>query len=156
MDGQDAHDDAALTGLGIPPAAQGEGTDDVTATDDVPATLEEAVARYATPYLLTVSDAAGPHVVEVSARLAAGLLEVRGHGRRSAANAQARPAVTVLWPATVPGGHALIVDGRASAAQDRLFVTVTRAVLHRSGDTGAAPADDQCVANCVELGFAHA
>jgi len=134
---------------------QGEGTDEVTATGDVPATLEEALARYASPYLLTVSDAASPHVVEVSAQLAAGLLEVRGHGRRSTANAQARSAVTVLWPALSPGGHALIVDGRASTAEDRLFITVTRAVLHRSGDTGTAPAADQCVANCVELGFAH-
>ncbi len=128
----------------------------MTATGDVPTTLEEALTRYASPYLLTVSDGAAPHVVEVSAQLKAGLLEVRGHGRRSTANAQARSMVTVLWPAHTPGGHALIVDGRASTAEDRLFVTVTRAVLHRSGDTDAASAVDQCVANCVELGFSHA
>ncbi|WP_199257088.1 pyridoxamine 5'-phosphate oxidase family protein [Tomitella fengzijianii] len=135
-------------------------TPEGTAADTTPTTLERALPRYGSAYLLTVSDAARPHVVEVSASLAAGLLEVGGHGRRSASNARARPEVTVLCPAVVPGGHALIVDGRASVAEDRLFLTVTRAILHRSGEPEAsdvtAPGDaGRCVADCVELAFAH-
>ncbi|WP_182347715.1 pyridoxamine 5'-phosphate oxidase family protein [Tomitella gaofuii] len=122
-----------------------------------PTTLEQALPHYGSAYLLTVSDAARPHVVEVTAQLTAGLLEVRGHGRRSTSNAEARSEVTVLWPATDPGGRALIVDGRASVAEDRLFLTVARAILHRSGDAAgdAAPAD-ACISDCVELGFTRA
>ncbi|GAA4815358.1 pyridoxamine 5'-phosphate oxidase family protein [Tomitella cavernea] len=129
---------------------------DRTAAKPTPATLEQALPGYRSAYLLTVSDAARPHVVEVSARLAAGLLEVRGHGRRSTSNAQARPEVTVLWPATDPGGRALIVDGRASVAEDRLFLTVARAILHRSGEAaGDATPADACTSDCVELSFAR-
>lgn len=119
-------------------------------------TLAEAIGRYGPAYLITVSDAGAPHAVEVTARLDGGRLRVRGHGRRSDANAQARPAVTVLWPATAPGGHALLVDGTAAAESDVLALTVTRAVLHRAGDAAQAtppPAGGACVADCVELTF---
>ena len=122
----------------------------MTATE-TPATLAEALPRYDSPYLLTVSDAASPHTVAVTARLDGDRMRVTGHGRRSTAFAQQRPAVTVLWPAPQPGGHALIVDGTAAVDGDALLLSVTRAVLHRGGD--AVPAADQCVSNCVELGF---
>lgn len=115
--------------------------------------LVDALPRYPVAYLLTVSDSATPHAVEVTARLAAGLVEITGHGRRSTANAGARPSVTVLFPAADAGGQALIVDGRAAVAEGRLLITVTRAILHRSAGAEDPGDPDKCRSQCVELSF---
>ena len=101
------------------------------------------------PYLITVGDDGRPHAVAVTAtwerdRLA---MEV---GRRSAHNAGARPAVSLLWSPNEPGGHSLIVDGTATGDGGRIAVVPTRAVLHRPA---AAPDATKpgCTAECVPI-----
>jgi hypothetical protein len=74
-------------------------------------------------------------------------------GKRSAANAAARPVVSLLYPVRTDGDYSLIVDGTAVvAARDdahRLLITPTKAVLHRPA---AAPNPlSPCNADCVPL-----
>ena len=70
-------------------------------------------------------------------------------GKRSAANATARPGVALLYPARTVGDYSLIVDGSAVVAPRGLLVTPTKAVLHRPA---AAPdPDSACGADCVPL-----
>jgi hypothetical protein len=99
--------------------------------------------------VLTVSDDGRPHVVHAPVgwdgdRLAA---EV---GRRSAANATARPAVSLLFPVRDDGDYSLIVDGTAAVDGQRLLVTPTKGVLHRPAP-GAEPSASECAADCVPL-----
>ena len=100
-------------------------------------------------YVLTVSDDGGPHAVSVRVAADRGRLEC-GAGNRTAANAAARPLVSLLWPARDDDDYALIVDGDAQVqtvdGQKRLVVTATRAVLHRTvpAEAGAGPVND-CV-----------
>src|SRR5262245_34201285 len=113
------------------------------------AALEERDGR---AYVLTVSDDGRAHAVHcpvswVGDRLA---IEV---GKRTAANAAARPAVSLLYPVRTDGDYSLIVDGTAVVAAgvegNRLLVTPTRAVLHRAA---AAPDPaSECSADCVPL-----
>ena len=100
-------------------------------------------------YVLTVSEDGRPHVVHAPVgwdgdRLAA---EV---GRRSAANATARPAVSLLFPVRDDGDYSLIVDGSAVVDGQRLLVTPTKGVLHRPAP-GAEPTVSGCDADCVPL-----
>ena len=108
--------------------------------------------RGGSAYLLTVSDQGTPHAVHVSARLEGEQL-VADVGKRSAANAAARPAVSVLFPARGDGDYSLIVDGAASVAQNgeerRIRVTPAKAVLHRPA-VAPDPAST-CAADCVPL-----
>jgi len=110
------------------------------------AALEERGPR---AYLLTVSDDGRPHAVHCPAGWEGDGVRVTV-GRRSAANAAARPAVSLLYPLRTDGDYSLIVDGTAVVeGEDRLRITPTRAVLHR-----AAAASDQtsaCGADCVPL-----
>lgn len=102
------------------------------------------------PYLLTVSDDARPHAVAVAAAWAGDALAM-DVGKRSAANAKARPQVSLLWPPNEPGGYSLIVDGTAAAtSDDRIAVTPTRAVLHRPAATPEA-AKPGCSADCEPI-----
>ena len=96
-------------------------------------------------YLLTASDDGRPHAVHVPVcwdgdALAADV------GRRSATNATARSAVSLLYPVRTADDYSLIVDGSAVVAPagetHRLRITPTRAVLHRP-----APARDPAVAS---------
>ncbi len=104
-------------------------------------------------YLLTVADDGRPHAVHAPVRWEGDVL-IADVGRRSAANAGARPAVSLLYPVRSDGDYSLIVDGTAAVATadggQRLRVTPTRAVLHRP-----APAPDPtasgCDADCVPL-----
>jgi hypothetical protein len=103
-------------------------------------------------FLLTVSDDARAHAVQCpvvweGVRLA---VEV---GRRSAANAAARPGVSLLYPARTPGDYSLIVDGTAAVEargeKRAVLVTPTTAVLHRPA---AAPdPTSSCGADCIPL-----
>jgi hypothetical protein len=82
-------------------------------------------------------------------------------GKRSAANAAARPAVSLLYPVRNAGDYSLIIDGTAAlhsarrtrASNEtgdlRLSVLPTKAVLHRP----AAVPDpaSACGADCVPL-----
>jgi hypothetical protein len=74
-------------------------------------------------------------------------------GRRSAANAVARPSVSLLYPLRTPEDYSLIVDGTAAMAEGSdertLLVSPTKAVMHRPA---AAPNPDaSCGADCVPL-----
>jgi hypothetical protein len=101
--------------------------------------------------LLTVSDDARPHAVAVAAAWDGAALAL-SVGKRTAANASARPQVSLLWPPNEPGGYSLIVDGTAAATREegRIAVTPTRAVLHRPAATPEA-AKPGCSADCVPI-----
>jgi hypothetical protein len=122
----------------------------------VPVPLERLRAaideRDRVAYVLTVSDDDRPHAV-------LGLLRWDGDalatdvGRRTAANAAARPAISLLFPARTRDDYSLIVDGSAVVSSDGerrgLVVVPTKAVLHRP-----SPAPDpaaSCDADCVPL-----
>lgn len=114
--------------------------------------LRLEVRRFAlAPYLLTVSDDARPHAVAVVAAWEGDALAIEV-GKRTAANASARPGVSLLWPPSEPGGYSLIVDGTASSAggEGRITVTPTRAVLHRPAGNPEA-AKPGCSADCVPI-----
>jgi hypothetical protein len=112
----------------------------------------EITERGPNAYLLSVSDDGHPHAVHDSVRWEGDAL-VADVGKRTAANAAARPAVSLLFPVRGDGDYSLIVDGTAIvAAHDegcRLLITPRRAVLHRAAAT-PAPASS-CGADCVPL-----
>jgi hypothetical protein len=108
-------------------------------------TLDE---RGAVAFLLTVSDDARPHAVQCPVRWEGNRLAV-DVGRRSAANAAARPGVSLLYPARTAGDYSLIVDGTAAVAEQAVVITPTKAVLHRPA---AAPDPaSPCGADCVPV-----
>ena len=115
--------------------------------------LRAAIAeRGSSAYLLTVSDDGRPHAVHSAVRWEGEVLAAEV-GRRSAANAVARAAVSLLYPLRAEGDYSLIVDGTAAVVPgddgDRLLITPTRAVLHRPA---AAPDPTSgCGADCVPL-----
>jgi hypothetical protein len=111
--------------------------------------LREAVGeRGPLAFLLTVSADTRPHAVQCPVRWDGEALAVTV-GRRSAANASARPAVSLLYPARGASDYSLIVDGTAVMAANELRITPTAAVLHRPAalPDHAAP----CGADCVPL-----
>jgi hypothetical protein len=113
------------------------------------AALEE---RGGSAYVLTVADDARPHAVHAPVFWVDDVLAA-DVGQRSAANAAARPSVSLLYPVRTDGDYSLIVDGTAdvTSRQDghRLLITPTRAVLHRPA---AAPdPSSTCAADCVPL-----
>jgi hypothetical protein len=117
--------------------------------DGLRAALDE---RGGTAYLLTVSEDTRPHAVHGAVRWDGDRL-VADAGRRSAANAAARPAVSLLYPVRADGDYSLIVDGTAVVESrdggHRLLITPTKAVLHRPA---AAPDPaSPCGADCVPL-----
>ncbi len=102
------------------------------------ADLPDAIARRGPGAFLVTIGEGGPHVVSVSVAMVGGHLDM-GAGRRTARNVAARPAVTLLWPHGVDHpDDSLLVDGTASLADDddRLTVTPSSAILHRSGGVG--------------------
>lgn len=104
--------------------------------------------RGAAGYLLTVSDEGAPHAVHVPIAWEGDAI-VADVGKRTAANAAARPAVALLFPARAADGYTLIVDGAATVAGGRVRVAPAQAVLHRAAarpDPSAA-----CAADCVPL-----
>ena len=108
-------------------------------------TLDE---RGPVAFLLTVSDDARPHAVQCPVRWEGDRLAV-DVGRRSAANAAARPGVSLLYPARTPGDYSLIVDGTATVAEQSVLIAPTKAVLHRPA---AAPdPTSSCGADCVPV-----
>ena len=115
--------------------------------------LRAALAeRGGTAYLLTVSDDACPHAVHGSVGWEGDALTA-DVGKRSAANAAARPKISLLYPVRAAGDYSLIVDGTAvvesRAGGHRVLITPTKAVLHRPA---AAPdPSSPCGADCVPL-----
>jgi len=119
------------------------------ALDALRAAIEE---RGLVGYLLTVSEDATPHAVHAAFRWDGDALAA-DVGKRTAANAAARPTVTLLFPLRDVGDYSLIVDGSAVVTTDgdvrRVRVTPMRAILHRPA---AAPDPDaSCAADCVTL-----
>jgi hypothetical protein len=117
--------------------------------DGLRAALEE---RGGNAYLLTVSDDARPHAVHGPIGWEGDLLAA-DVGKRSAANAAARPGVSLLYPVRADDDYSLIVDGTAvvdaRAGGHRVLITPTKAVLHRPA---AAPdPSSPCGTDCVPL-----
>src|SRR4029077_16484109 len=126
-------------------------------TMSIPIAMERLRAavdeRVQSAYVLTVSDDGRPHAVHGPVRWEGDVLAAEV-GRRSAANAMARPSVSLLFPVRADGDYSLIVDGTAAVASggkgQRLLVTPTRAVLHRPAPA-PAPTGSSCEADCVPV-----
>lgn len=122
----------------------------------IPVALESLRAaideRGGSAYLLTVTEDGRPHAVHVAV-LWQGEVLAADVGKRSAANASARPTVSLLYPIRAGGDYSLIVDGTAVVASredgQRVLITPSKAVLHRP----AAVPDpaSTCAADCVPL-----
>lgn len=113
-----------------------------------PEDLADALRSSPSGYLVTVGADARPHVVAVSPALRHGALHVDAAGRRTRANAAARPDVTLVHPPAADGGYSLIIDGTAEVADEVLLVTPTSAVLHRPAAAGSPPSATGCGADC--------
>jgi hypothetical protein len=95
--------------------------------------LREEVSNFGpAPYLITVTADGRPHTVAVGVDWDDRLLYA-GAGSTTMVNVSERPAVSLVWPPITPGGYSLIVDGRASADQERerVLIEPIKAVLHR-------------------------
>ena len=114
--------------------------------------LLEVETRGESAYLLTVSDDGRPHAVHVPVRWQENKLAVEA-GKRSAANAAARPAVSLLYTMREPGDYSLIIDGTAVISAGTtgpvLLITPTAAVLHRPAKV--PDPSSACGADCVPL-----
>lgn len=113
--------------------------------------LESVMANYRFAYLMTNSEKGAPHVVQVTVTPHGGHLVVKSVGRRTRANALARPAVGLVWPPQSEADYSLIVDGQAAWHAEALQITPTRAVLHRSSPPSAPNVAGSCQSDCVEL-----
>jgi hypothetical protein len=99
-------------------------------------------------YLLTVSDASAPHAVHVPLVWDGDAL-VMEVGKRTAANAAERSAVSLLCPVRTADDYSLIIDGTATVEGRVVRITPTKAVLHRPAanpDPTAA-----CAHDCVPI-----
>ena len=112
--------------------------------------LRTALAERAeTAYVLTVSEDGRPHAVHAPVRWEGDLLAAPV-SRRSAANASARPFVSLLYPVRSDADYSLIVDGTATVTSTALLVTPVKAVLHRPAPA-PDPARTSGDADCVPL-----
>lgn len=98
--------------------------------------LGPELERYGTAaFVLSSSGEGRPHVIELRVKLVDGKL-VGSPGRSCARNVQARPELSVLWPAFEAGGLSLIVDGTGEITTEGdtsvLTVTPSGGVLHRA------------------------
>lgn len=96
--------------------------------------LADRLQEHPWGYLVTVRDDGRAQTLAVPTRLVDGAL-VASVGRSTAANATARPNVTMVFPGADGAAFSLIVDGDATVATGddapQLTVTPTWAVLHR-------------------------
>jgi hypothetical protein len=105
------------------------------ALDDLP----EQVRRFGHgPYLVTVAADQTPRVTSIAVGWDGDAL-VGNLGRRTAANVRGNGAVTLLWPAPAPGGHALLVDASADVREEpdggaSVVIRPAKAVLHVTRD----------------------
>jgi hypothetical protein len=113
--------------------------------------LRDEVARFGVEaYVLTVGGDGRPHAVLAPVEWE-GDAVLAGAGRTTAANAAARPEVSLLWPPFEAGGYSLIVDGTAEVAGGRVRVGPARAVLHRRGAPKDDVPDGACGSDCVPI-----
>ena len=120
---------------------------------DVLHRLREAVAeRGPGAYVLTVSSDGRPHAVYLNVVWSDGRL-VAEVGHTTAANAKARPEISLLFSVRGADDYSLFVDGRATVESSgdvhRLVLTPTRAVFHRHGP--APDPNSSCAADCVPV-----
>lgn len=92
--------------------------------------LADLLVTYPWGYLVTVREDGRAQSLAIPNRFEDGAL-VASVGHSTAANATARPNVTMLFPGTSGEEFSLIIDGDASVHGDRVAVTPTWAVLHR-------------------------
>jgi hypothetical protein len=120
----------------------------------IPVDLTELVRvlqQFDYAYLTTTDAEYRSHVVAVSPRAEDRYLTIADLGRRSMANATARPHVTLVWPPVDRSGHTLIVDATcAPTGPDTVRVAPTRAVLHRPAPPSPGPSAG-CGSDCIEL-----
>jgi len=116
------------------------------------AELAEHLQHYNFAYLMTVGEDQRAHAVAVRPSLDGPVLQVEGLGRRTLANLEARPAISLVWPPFEHGGYSLILDGRAALTDGGATVTPEHAVLHRPAEEGATPGATGCGNDCVPLG----
>lgn len=109
--------------------------------------LAQAIADRPFAYLLSPGRER-PHVVQVVATLADGVLYADSPGRSAVTLAQSHPHVTLLYPPDVDDGHSLIVDGTAHVHGDDLHIGVDHAVLHRRATADSPPSITGCGADC--------
>jgi hypothetical protein len=99
----------------------------------VPVTLAELPAQIerfgSNPYLVTVGANAQPRATSVRVEWQGKVL-MTGAGQRTAANIRENDVIVLLWPAAVPGEHALIVDGWAEVHGGSVLIQPAKAVLH--------------------------
>ncbi|MDN5795293.1 MAG: pyridoxamine 5'-phosphate oxidase family protein [Intrasporangium sp.] len=120
------------------------------------AELARTAAKHDFAYLVTTTEDGRAHLVAVQPVVEDRMVRVACLGRRTLANASARPQVTLAWPPRAAGGHSLFVDGTAEVRPgddgDIIMVSPSRAVLHRPAPS-PSPTDDPsaCVSDCVEL-----
>ena len=120
---------------------------------DVLHQLTEAVAeRGPGAYVLTVSSDGRPHAVYINVAWSDGRV-VAEVGNTTAANAKARPEISLLFPVRGADDYSFFVDGRATVESGggvhRLVLTPTRAVFHRHGP--APDPNSSCAADCVPV-----
>lgn len=92
--------------------------------------LEARLADFPWGYLVTVRDDGRAQSLAVPTQYVDGAL-IATVGARAAANAVARPNVTLLFPGATGQELSLIVDGDAAVAGDTIHISPTWAVLHR-------------------------
>lgn len=102
--------------------------------------LAHRLAAYPWGYLVTVRDDGRAQSLAVPTRYVNDAL-VATVGRGTAANATARPNVTLLFPGPTGGDFSLIVDGDAKVDGDQLVIAPSWAVLHRPALDSATPGE---------------
>jgi hypothetical protein len=119
-----------------------------------PERIEKVIAeRGAGAYVLTVTGDGRPHAVYLDVACEGGRLVAAGVGATTAANAAARPNVSLLFPVSAAADYTLFVDGPATVetrGDERcVVVTPTRAVYHRPGP----PRDpaSSCTSDCMPI-----
>lgn len=116
-----------------------------------PTELIRVLERFDYAYLTTMDAEYRPHVVAVSPVVEEGCLTIADVGRRSMANATARPEVTLVWPPADRSGHTLIVDATCAPIGPATVRAVpTRAVLHRPAPRTPVPTEG-CGSDCIEV-----
>jgi hypothetical protein len=115
----------------------------------IPVDLEALRSRISTfgtgAFLVTTSSEGPPHISSVTVTIVGDRLAM-GVGRKTRANVELHPAVSVMWPAGTEGSYCLIVDATAVPdGSETLLVQPTSAVLHR---LATAPSD---IANCEPI-----
>ncbi len=113
--------------------------------------LAQVLERFNYAYLTTTDAEGRPHVVAVSPVVQQGHLVIADVGRKSSANAAARPRATLVWPPADRADHTLIVDVTCSPVESTVVRAVPiRAVLHRPAPP--SPVSTQgCGSDCVEV-----